>query len=160
MCVEYENGGVLRAVAFSSLFFGLLHFNVVNLPVSIFAGVILALTLYATRSLIAAVAVHILYNIFGLFGQPYLNALYNITGSTKFFIFFAAVLFFASTAIFCAQASRLYRKYLYRGISANYRRPVLETSAEIRSSYIEVLRSPSAIACFAIYIIALIISWL
>jgi membrane protease YdiL (CAAX protease family) len=52
LCAEYERGGVLRAVVFSALFFGLLHFNIVNLPVYVFSGVVLALTLYATRSLL------------------------------------------------------------------------------------------------------------
>lgn len=160
LSAEYERGGILRAVVLSSLFFALLHFNVINIPVYLFAGVILSLTLYGTRSLVGAMIVHFLYNVFGLFGQPYMSALYNITGSPAFFVFLTAVVFFISAIIFCAQASKLYRQYLYRGESAAYRRPVLTDKKAIKDSYLDVARTPSAIACAVVYIIALVISWL
>ncbi len=159
VCYEYEKGGVTRAVIFSSLFFGLLHFNIVNLPVYLFAGAILALTLYSTRSLFGAMIVHFLYNLFGIFGQPYMNALYKLS-SSGFFVFLIALLFFISAIVFCAQAAMLYKKYLYRGYSADYRQPVNTKSEQIRASYIEVIKAPSAIACLVVYIIALIIAWL
>lgn len=157
---EYERGGVTRSVVLSSVFFALLHFNIVNIPVYLFAGAVLALTLYATRSLIGAMIVHFLYNLFGLFAQPYMSALYNITGSPEFFVFLTAVLFFVSAAVFCGQASKLYRQYLYHGDSAAYRQPVIKKKQDIKRSYIDVIRAPSAIACAVIYVLALIISWL
>ena len=160
LCLEYERGGVMRAVIFSSLFFGMLHFDIVNLPVYVFAGAILALTLYATRSLFGAILAHLLYNLFGLFGQPYMSALYNMTGSTSFFLFLTALICLVSAAVFCGEAAKLYRKYLYRGYGAEYRKPEHRDSTQLRDSYIEVIKSPSAIACFAVYIIAIVISWL
>lgn len=160
LCHEYEKGGVMRAVVLSSIFFGLLHFNLQNLPVYIFSGVILALTLYATRSLFGAIIAHMIYNIFGLFGQRYMSSLYNMTGSTKFFIFMVTVVFLVSGIIFCSEATRLYKRYLYRGYSAKYRQPVLTENKDIKNSYLEVLKLPSTVACIVIYIIALAISWL
>ena len=160
LCHEYEKGGVMRAVVLSSVFFGLLHFNLQNLPVYIFSGAVLALTLYATRSLFGAIFAHMLYNVFGLFGQRYMNSLYNMTGSTKFFIFMVTLVFLISGIIFCAEASRLYKKYLYRGYSAKYRQPVLTENKDIKSSYLEVLKLPSTVACILVYIIALVITWL
>ena len=160
LCLEYERGGVMRAVIFSSLFFGMLHFDIVNLPVYVFAGAILAMTLYATRSLFGAILAHLLYNLFGLFGQPYMSALYNMTNSTSFFLFLAALICLISAIVFCGEASKLYRKYLYRGYGADYRKPAHRDSAEFTASYIDVIKSPSAIACFAVYIIAIVISWL
>lgn len=160
LCHEYERGGVMRSVVLSSVMFALLHFNIVNIPVYLFAGVILALTLYATRSLIGAMIVHFLYNVFGLFAQPYLSALYSITGSPEFFVFLTAVLFFSSAAIFCGQASKLYRQYLYRGESSSYRLPVIKKKQDLKRAYLDVIRTPSAIACGVVYVIALIVSWL
>ncbi len=160
LCHEYERGGVLRSIVFSSLFFGLLHFNLIHLPVYIFSGAVLAMTLYATRSILGCMLAHFLYNLFGLFGQPYMSALYNLTGSTNFFVFFVAAVFLISAAVFCGQAARLYKKYLYASLSAGYRYPVITDSAQRRDSYLDVLKSPSALCCFAVYIIALIISWL
>lgn len=160
LSAEYERGGILRSIVFSSLFFALLHFNIINIPVYLFSGVMLSLMLYGTRSLFGVMIVHFLYNIFGLFGQQYMSALYNITGSPAFFVFLTAALFFASAAIFCGQAAKLYRQYLYRGESASYRLPVLTDKKEIKNSYTEVIRTPSAIACAVVYIIAIVISWL
>ena len=157
LCYEYENGGVLRAVVFSSVFFAMLHFNPVNILVYLFSGVILALVLYGSRSLVGAVITHLLYNLFGLFGQPYMNLLYRSTGSTNFFLFIVVFCFLLSAAVFCHEASRLYKKYLYEGASSNYRKPVLHNREQIRKSYLSVVKEPSTIACFAFYIIASII---
>ena len=157
LCYEYENGGVMRAVLFSSAFFALLHFNPVNILTYLLSGVVLSLVLYASRSLIGAMLAHFLYNIFGLFGQRYMNTLYRITGSAAFFLFLVAFCFLLSGAIFCREASRLYKKYLYEGVSASYRKPILTTPEQKRESYLSVLKDPWTIACGAFYIIASII---
>lgn len=160
LCHEYERGGVLRAILASSLFFGLLHFNLKHLPIYLFAGLILAMTLYATRSLLGAILAHFLYNIFGLFGQPYMNNLYHITGSSSFFLFLVGAIFLVSAAVFCGEAARLYRLYLYKAYPADYRKPEIKETAARRAAYLDVIRHPSAIACFAVYILALILSFL
>ena len=160
LCHEYEKGGVTRAVLISSLFFSLLHFNLQNFPVYFFAGVILALTLYATRSVFGAMIAHLFYNLFGLFGQPYINTFYNITSSTKLFVFVIVMIFLISAIVFCAEASRLYKRYFEAALSSKYRQPALQGFEHIKASYIDVLTKPSAIACYALYIIALIVFWL
>ena len=160
LCHEYERGGVLRAILASSLFFALLHFNLKYFPIYLFAGLILAMTLYATRSLFGAILAHFLYNIFGLFGQPYINNLYHITGSSSFFLFFIGFIFLISAAVFCGEAARLYRLYLYKAYSADYRKPEIQDPTARRNSYLDVIRHPSAIACFVVYIVALILSFL
>ena len=160
LCREYEKGGVLRAVLLSSVFFALLHFNLQNLPIYLFAGVILAMTMYAGRSLLCAILAHFLYNIFGIFGQPYMNNLYQITGSSRLFLILVTAVCIISAALFCGEAARLYRLYLYKGYSAEYRQPVIKTAAGLRRAYLDVIRQPSAIACLGIYILALIISWI
>jgi hypothetical protein len=160
LCREYEFGGVLRAILLSSLFFACLHFDLRNFVVYFFAGVILALAFYATRSLIGSMIVHFLYNLFGLFGQPYMNTLYSITGSSALFIFVLGTVFLLSAAIFCASAAKLYRTYLYHGLKADYRGKASKDGADIKNSYFAVIKDPFTIACFAVYIVALIISWL
>ena len=87
-----------------------------------------------------------------------MNTLYRITGSTNFFLFLVAFCFFLSAAIFCHQAASLYKKYLYEGASSEYRKPVLNSTEKIRASYISVIKEPTTIACFAFYIVALIIN--
>ena len=160
LCREYESGGVHRAVVFSSLFFALLHFNLENLPVYLFSGAILALTLYATRSLPGAMLAHFLYNLFGLFGQPFINNLYRITRSTELFLFITILCFLVSAGVFCGEAARLYRGYLWRGYKSSYRKPIIKDPTAIKESYLSVMKTPSAIACFAVYVLALIVAFL
>ena len=160
LCHEYERGGVLRAVIVSSVFFALLHFNLPNLPMYLLSGIILSMTLYATRSIFGSILAHFLYNIFGLFGQPYMSNLYRITNSPRLFVFIVAAVCIVSATVFCGEAARLYRSYLYRAYPSDYRKPVIKSASAIRRSYVDIVRQPSAIACFAVYILALIISWL
>lgn len=157
LCHEYERGGVVRAVVFSSVFFAMLHFEPRNILTYLFSGAILALVLYASRSLFAAVITHLLYNIFCLFGQRYMNTLYKITGSETFFIFIIAFIFLLSAALFCRQGAKLYKKHLYDGVSSSYRKPVAKTPEEIRASFLEVLLQPATILCIIFYIVASII---
>ena len=157
LCHEYERGGVVRAVVFSALFFAMLHFNPINILTYLFSGAVLALVLYASRSLFAAIITHLLYNIFGLFGQRYMNTLYKITGSEAFFIFIVAFAFLLSAALFCRQAAKLYKKHVYDGVSSNYRKPVAKTPEEIRASFLEVILEPATILCVIFYIAASII---
>ena len=157
LCHEYEKGSVVRAVAFSSLFFAMLHFNPINILTYLFSGIILALVLYASRSLFAAVITHLLYNIFGLFGQRYMNTLYKITGSETFFVFIVAFVFLFSAALFCRQAAKLYQKHLYDGISSNYRKPIAKTPEDMRKAFLEVIFEPATILCVIFYIVASII---
>ena len=157
LCYEYENGGVFRAIAFSSIFFALLHFNPINILVYLLSGIVLSLVLYASRSLIGAMLAHFLYNVFGLFGQRYMNTLYRITGSSSFFMFLITFCFLLSGAVFCRQAAKLYKKYLYDGESSSYRKPELKTFEQKKASYLSVIKEPSTIACGVFYIIASII---
>ena len=157
LCHEYERGGVVRAVVFSALFFAMLHFNPINILTYLFSGAVLALVLYASRSLFAAIITHLLYNVFGLFGQRYMNTLYKITGSETFFIFIVAFVFLLSAALFCRQAAKLYKKHVYDGVSSNYRKPVAKTPEEIRASFLEVILEPATILCVVFYIAASII---
>ena len=157
LCYEYESGGVMRAVLFSSVFFALLHFNPINILTYLFSGIVLALILYASRSLLGAMLAHFLYNVFGLFGQRYMNTLYTITGSSSFFLFLVAFCFMLSGALFCHQASKLYKRYLYSGESSSYRLPEIKTAEQKRASYLSVLKEPSTILCGVFYIIASII---
>lgn len=159
LCHEYESKGVFRAIALSSLFFALLHFNVQNLLVYLFCGVILALVLYATRSLWGAVVAHFLYNLFGVFGQPYIATLYRLTKDSRLLLMVVGIVFFLSAALFCSEASRLYKKYLRHGLKASYRTEIPSGNAYFTASFLDVLRDPFTLAAFGVYILALIISF-
>ena len=160
LCREFEDKGVFRAVVISSVFFALLHFNIKNLLVYLFCGCILALVLYATRSLWGAVLAHFLYNIFGIFGQPYIATLYRLTKDSRLLIMIVGIIFFLSAALFCSRASKLYGKYLRNGIKSSYREKTPSDSAYFKYAFSDIIRDPFAIASVSVYIIAVVISLL
>lgn len=109
LCAELDRRGALRAVLLGSLCFSLIHFDLANLPAYFFAGALLTLVLYATDSLIAAILLHVLYNVTLLFLQRYLNALYGFTGNAELFLFLLILIFLLSVLLFCLFCAREYR---------------------------------------------------
>ena len=105
---EYEKRGVIRALLLSTLLFAFIHFDLRNLPVYLFSGLLLALVLYATDSLLATVLLHGLYNTLSLFGQRYLNALYEFTGNVQLFLFLMILIFLVSLLFFCKTCHKIY----------------------------------------------------
>jgi membrane protease YdiL (CAAX protease family) len=117
---EYEKRSTTAAVLLSSLFFALLHFDIERFLVYFFAGLVLAMTLYATRSLPAAIAVHLWHNLVGLFGRPYMQTLVSLGGEKLFMILLTAI-FLLFSGIFAAEAARLYKNYARFDLSSAYR---------------------------------------
>ena len=109
LCAELERRGTLRAILLSALFFALIHFDAANLLVYFFAGILLALTLYATDSLIATMILHAAYNLLSLFAQRFLTAFYTFTGSVELFLFFFILIFLVALLLFCRECARLYK---------------------------------------------------
>lgn len=109
ICRDYRGDGAVVTLLISSLLFGLLHLDARLLPLYIISGAVLCLLLYATRSLGCCIAVHLLYNMFGIFVQPYLTALYQTTGSRALFLMISVALLLLAAAVFCVCAARLYR---------------------------------------------------
>ena len=154
VCATLEPQGLLATLLYSSLSFGMLHFEISHLPVYMFAGALLCAVLYCTRSLVATVLVHFFYNVFGLFGQPALTRLYLYTGSTKLFSFLLMLVFLLSAVIFCGEASRLYRQYSRAAVLAPYRVDV--PRSELPTRVLRTLFPPVGIVCVAVYLLACI----
>ena len=106
--------GVIKAVLFSSIIFGLMHLNIVQCIYAAVLGYIMALAVLATRNIWTAVIMHFMNNAIGVFisfasanswfGGNILKSLMNIIASFGFasFIFyllFLVGLYFALIAI-------------------------------------------------------------
>ena len=120
LIAEYEKRSTTAAVLLPSLFFALLHFDIERFLVYFFAGLILSMTLYATRSLPAVIAVHFCHNMIGIFGRPYMQTLAEL-GGDKFFMTLLTAVFLLFTGIFAADAARLYKNYARLDLSSAYR---------------------------------------
>lgn len=115
-CAEFERHGAVCATLSSMLFFTMLHFDFRHIPVYLFSALVLCAVMYATRSLPAAMAVHFCYNLFGLFGMPYVSAVYQSMGRVWVLVFALVLLLLFGAAMFCGEAARLYRGYATHGI--------------------------------------------
>lgn len=110
LCAEYEKGGILYASLVSALFFAFLHFDLTALPVYLFAGFLLAVVMYVTRSVVAAMVVHLGYNLFGIFVQAGLSGYCRSTGSVGLLVILLIALLLLSGAFFCSEVARILRR--------------------------------------------------
>jgi len=152
LCATLEERGLLPAIVYSAVAFGMLHFELSHLPVYIFAGLLLCAVMYATRSLIATVLIHFAYNVFGLFGQPALTQFYLNTGSTELFSFLLVIIFLVAAIVFCGEAGRTYRTYAKSAQSAPYR--VDLSRSELPSRLLRTVFAPASIVCIVVYLLA------
>lgn len=167
LCAEYESdGGSFSAVVLTALWFAMLHFDLRSFGVYFFSGVLLALTLYATRSFFAAFAVHFGYNLVSLFGAPLWRTVYDVGGKTLYFLVIGSALLLSLFA-FCGESARLYGSYADRDLSSAYRTQTSPPEASaggrrdggitgaVRRAFAGNMRAflaPSALLCYLFYV--------
>lgn len=133
LCAEYESdGGSFSAVVLTSLWFAMLHFDTGSFLVYFSAGILLALTLYATRSFFAAFAVHFCYDLIAVFGAPLFRTFYDAGGRTLY-ILILGLTALAALTVFCGECARLYGSYADRALAGDYRGSWSPTSAAERN---------------------------
>ena len=156
LCSEYEKRGVGVAIFASALFFAMLHFSFAHFLTYFFLGILLACAMYTTRSFLAPILLHICYNVFCLFGQPYLSAFYVNAGSNEIFIFCVVVLFLLFAALSAGEARKIYHIHAKKNISSDY-----TTALPIKrlpATLLESLLSPVAAICLVVWLITTIVN--
>lgn len=156
LCSEYEKRGVGVSIVASALLFAMLHFSFAHFLTYFFLGLLLAAAMYTTRSFLAPILLHVCYNIFCLFGQPYLSAFYVNAGSNEIFIFCVVVLFLLFAAFAAGEARKIYHIHAKKNVSSNY------TTAlpwkQLPATLLESLLSPVAAVCFTVWLITTIVN--
>ncbi len=156
LCSEYEGRGVGVSIAASALFFAMLHFSFAHFLTYLLLGVLLACAMYTTRSFLAPVLLHVCYNVFCLFGQPYLSAFYVNAGSNEIFIFCVVVLFLLFAAFAAGEARKIYHIYAKKNISSNY--TTVLSWQRLPATLLESLFSPVAAVCLIVWLITSIVN--
>ena len=151
LCAEFEGRGVVCAVTVSAVLFSMLHFNPLQMPVYLFAGLILALVLYATRSVFCCVIVHFLYNLFCLFGQGSFADFYVTHSAKTLFMILMIAALLLCIAVFCGECSRLYRGYAKQNAPNDYR-PASMSAGQIARNIGLAFASPAAIVCILLFL--------
>ena len=112
MTAEYESSGIMTAVSMSALLFAMMHLSFMRLPAYFFSGIVLCLTMYATRSVFAPMIVHAANNIAALWMDRYLyTAVDGIGERGTLLVFILFTVLFISVIAFTASAQRIYAAY-------------------------------------------------
>lgn len=156
LCREVEKYSPLSAILISSIFFALLHFDLTLLPVYLFAGILLALSMYATGSVFVPMIIHFFYNVIALFGHSFISAFYEVTGgSSGLFTFIILMLTLLFAALFCRAASKSYQRRA--AFSKMPNRPIIPPSSVLIGAVSDVLLTPWSIASVCFYIVVVIL---
>ena len=154
LCTELDRRGALRAILVGSLLFALIHFDLANLPVYFYAGILLCLVLYVSDSLVATMIIHALYNLISLFGQRYLNAFYSFTGNPELFLFLFILIFLVSLLFFSLLCARHYRARS----NQNVRPPRRDIPGDVQLyTMFDALCEVPVLICFVISVLGFIL---
>ena len=155
LCAEYEKLGTGVSVLVSALFFSMLHFSFPFFVNYLVLGILLAFVMYTTRSALAPMLLHFFYNIFCLFGQPYLSAFYVNAGSNEIFLFCLIVLLLLFSAFSAGEARKIYHLYARANVSSDYTTSV--SPSEYPKRILTALKTPIVIPVFLLWFIMAII---
>ena len=99
---EYEKSGVgaLGAIIGSSFMFAFIHFDPANFISYLFSGIILAISLHITKSLLAPIAIHLLNNTICIFTDTFIKRISKESISSVFVIFLLSVLLLVALFLF------------------------------------------------------------
>ncbi len=156
ICKETERYSPFCAVLISSVFFALLHFDIALFPVYLFSGILLALSMYATGSVIVPMIIHFFYNVIALFGHSFISAFYEVTGgSSGLFTFIILMISLLFAALFCSAAAKSYQRRA--AFSKMPDRPIIPPSDILIRAVSDVLLTPWSITSVCFYIVVVIL---
>ncbi len=107
---EYNKSGLgpVMSLLFTSVLYALTSFRAEMLPLYLFTGAVLTVTVYVTRSVPAAMLLHLLYNLFNIFFEGYLLRLLQMRENLTLVAFIVVTLFLFSLVLMLGEAERQY----------------------------------------------------
>ena len=137
----------------SAAMFAMLHFNLYQFPVYFFGGIVLGYVAIITNSVLCAMIVHLLNNVFSLLFEPQLLRLISQTDSLVFVLFVLTIIFFVFLILFLGGAEKLYYKKGINGEDSPPRRRKKKRKDNTLTVDKEAALSPAFILCIITYIV-------
>lgn len=152
---EYRLAGCSKpaSIVISALLFAMLHFNIGQLPVYFFAGIVLASVMIVTESLAATVLVHFLNNAFSLFFETTLLRLISQADSAIFVLFFFAVLFLIFLILALHEAEHIIYDAGISGVDPPFGIPSKKQKTHYSALWLEAIISPAFLLCIAMFVV-------
>lgn len=118
---EYDGYGADIAAVMSAITFAMSHFSFARFPVYLFSGLVLASVLFATRSVLATMAIHALNNAVVLLCEKYVIHIVDKQNvSLVLLIIILGAIAIASAMLICYEAQSIYHGYAESNLTADY----------------------------------------
>lgn len=153
---EYQRSSIFTAVIMSSLFFAMLHFDFSNLPFYFFAGLILSMCAYAANSIIASCCVHLVFNLFALFGGEIVENVVGSIGELTLIIISLFTLLLLFLTLTFGECQRIYASKAKRNKDSAYVVKYKKGMGALR--FFAALLSPMSLVCVVIYAVAALLT--
>ena len=85
----------------------------------------------------------------------FITEFYITAGSLGVFIFIMIALLLLAAAVFCGQASRLYRRYSETDAPSDYAKP--HEKKEIADAFVSIAKAPATVICILLWLVTVII---
>lgn len=121
IAAEYEKYGVGIAAFMSAVTFAMSHFSLARFPVYLFSGVVLALCMYTTRSVLGSAIAHTVNNAFVLLSEQFvLHIADKQNVSFVLFVIIIGAVLIVSAMLMCYEAQAIYRGYAEESVPSDY----------------------------------------
>lgn len=148
---EYAHLGGMLSVTVSAAFFAMVHFSVAEFPIYFFGGLILGTAAYLTRSLLSAIFLHIVYNLFTLYAEGFVWKLLWEEQSHVFFIYILAVVFLLFLVLSIGESERIFYGY---AVSSRGEVPFVKRNTKSFSQAVaQIFLSVGFILCVLLFVI-------
>ena len=148
---EYAHLGGVCSVTVSALFFGMVHFSLEQFPIYFFGGLIMGAAAYLTRSLLASILLHTVYNLFTLYAEGFVWKLLWEEQSHIFFLYILAVIFLLFLVLAMGESERIFYGY---AISSRGEVPfVKRTTKNLAQSVGQIMLSIGFLLCIALFLL-------
>ena len=153
---EYAHLGGICSVTVSALFFAMLHFTLPEFLIYFFGGLVMGAAAYLTRSLLASVLLHSVYNLFSLFGENFVWKLIWEEQSHVFFVYLLAVIFLLFLVLSIGESERIFYGY---AVNSRGEVPFVKRTVKgFTQSVAQIFLSVGFLLCIALYVIVVFTS--
>lgn len=142
---EYKKYGSFNAVIISTLYFTLVHFSKEGFLIYMFAGLMLGITAVVCRSVYPSMALHLAFNMYGLYGNSAFVSKTAFNTSVLFVGFVLFVLLLLSLAFMFSRMENMFALYSERSEG--------EAIPEKSTNNIYIYITPALIVPIAVFIV-------
>lgn len=148
---EYEHSGVGLAVIMSSIVFAMSHFSVARFPVYFFAGIVISVVSYTTRSLFASIIIHTVNNAVVLLCEKYVLRIVDKQNvSMMLLIIISGAAAIAFLMLMCYESYGIYKGYGENNVPSEYAQ---SKKKNIFSRVVKVFFSPTFILLVIFFVV-------